>query len=142
MDLHNPGPKAIKSTAIILLHLGAFVACSWVNFTYARCFGFIKKQRLSWLRHIIHMTEENIEQKIKRWKPMSKRQIGSPKTRWEDDILGDIRRMNVNNWKKVAQDRGRWKEVVEQVRILLRLYQFNRNCCGSQASKHITPLKF
>jgi hypothetical protein len=79
--------------------------------------GFIKKQRLSWLGHIEHMTEENIVQKIKRWKPMSKRPIGRPKTRWEDDMLGDIRRLNVNNWKKVAQDRDRWKEVVERARL-------------------------
>jgi hypothetical protein len=37
--------------------------------------GFIKKQRLSWLGHIERITEENIVQKIKRWKPMSKRPI-------------------------------------------------------------------
>jgi hypothetical protein len=50
--------------------------------------GFIKEQRLSWLSHIEHMTEENIVQKIKRWKPMSKQPIRRPKTRWEDDMLG------------------------------------------------------
>jgi hypothetical protein len=49
--------------------------------------GFIKKQRLKWLGHVERMTEDNIVQKIKRWKPMSKRQIGRPKTRWEDDVL-------------------------------------------------------
>jgi hypothetical protein len=63
--------------------------------------GFIKKQRLSWLGHIESMTEENIVQKIKRRKPMSKRPIGRPKTRWEDDVLGDIRKLNVNKWKKL-----------------------------------------
>jgi len=36
------------------------------------------------------MAEDNIVQKIKRWKPMSKRPIGRPKTRWEDDVLEDI----------------------------------------------------
>jgi len=48
------------------------------------------------------MAEDNIVQKIKRWKPMSKRLIGRPKTRWEDDILGDIKSINIGNWKKVA----------------------------------------
>jgi len=48
--------------------------------------GFIKKQRLSWLGHIEHMAEDNIVQRIKRWKPMAKRAIGRPKTRWEDDF--------------------------------------------------------
>jgi hypothetical protein len=68
------------------------------------------------------MTDENMAQKIKKCKPMSKRPIGRPKTRWEDNVLGDIRRMHVNNWKKVAQDRDRWKkEVVERARTLHRL---------------------
>jgi hypothetical protein len=44
-----------------------------------------------------------------------------PETRWEDDVLGDRRNLYVNNWKKVAQDRDRWKEVVEQARTLHRL---------------------
>ena len=64
---------------------------------------------------------EDIVQKIKRWKTMAKRPIGRPKTHWEDDILEDIRRMNVRNWKKVAKNRDRWKKVVEQARTLYRL---------------------
>jgi hypothetical protein len=64
------------------------------------------------------MTDENIVQEIKKWNPMSKRPIGRLKTHWEDDVLGDIRRLNVNSWKKVAQDRDRWKEVVERARTL------------------------
>jgi len=43
--------------------------------------GFIKKQRLNWLGHVERMVEDNIMQKIKRRKPMSKRPIGRPKTR-------------------------------------------------------------
>jgi hypothetical protein len=67
------------------------------------------------------MTEDNNVQKIKRWKPMSKRPIGRPKTRWEDDVLEDIRNMNVRNWKKAAQNRDDWKKVVEQAGTLYRL---------------------
>ena len=59
--------------------------------------------------------------KIKRWKPMSKRPIGRPKLRWEDDVLEDIKSMNVRNWKNVAQNRDRWEKVVEQARTLNRL---------------------
>jgi hypothetical protein len=36
------------------------------------------------------MAVDNIVQKIKRWKPMSKRHVGRPKTR-EDDVLEDKR---------------------------------------------------
>jgi len=53
--------------------------------------GFIKKQRLNWLGHVERMAEDNNVQKIKRWKPMCKRPIGRPKTRWEHDVLEDIR---------------------------------------------------
>jgi hypothetical protein len=83
--------------------------------------GFIKKQRLNWLRHVERMTEENMVQKIKRWKPMSKPSIGRPKTLWEDDVLGDVRNLNVNNWKKIVQSKDRWKEIVERARNLYGL---------------------
>jgi hypothetical protein len=52
---------------------------------------------------------------------MSKQPIRRPETCWEDDVLGDIRSLNVNNWKTVAPDSDRWKEVVERTRTLYRL---------------------
>ena len=83
--------------------------------------GFIKKQRLNWLGHVELIAEDNNVQKIKRWKPMSKRPIGRPKTHWENDVLEDIRNMNEHIWKKVAQNRDSWKKAVEQARTLYRL---------------------
>jgi hypothetical protein len=68
------------------------------------------------------MAEDNIVQRIKRWKSMSKRPIGRPKTHWEDDVLEDIKNINVHKWKKVSQNRDNWKKVVEQARTLNRLY--------------------
>jgi len=67
------------------------------------------------------MAKDNNVQKIKRWKPMSKRPIGRPNTCWEDDVLEDIKSMNVCNWKKAAQNKDSWKKVVEQARTLYRL---------------------
>jgi len=61
---------------------------------------FIKKQTLNWLGHVERMAEDNIVQKIKRWKPMSKRPIGRPKTRWEDDVLEDTNSINIANGRK------------------------------------------
>jgi len=48
------------------------------------------------------MAEDNIVQKIKRWKLMSKRPIGRPKTCWEDDVLEVIKSINISNQKNVA----------------------------------------
>jgi len=67
------------------------------------------------------MAEDNIVQKIKRRKPMSKRPIGRPKTCWEDDVLEDIKTINMRNWKKIAQNGDSWKKAVEQVKTLYRL---------------------
>jgi hypothetical protein len=56
--------------------------------------GFIRKQRLKWLGHVERMTEDN---NVKRWKPMSKRPLGRPKLRWEDDVSEDIKSLNLRN---------------------------------------------
>jgi hypothetical protein len=45
---------------------------------------------------------------------MPKRPIRRPKTRWEDDVLEDIKSINISNWKKVAHNRDSWKKVAEQ----------------------------
>ena len=82
--------------------------------------GLLKKQRLNWLDHIERMAEDNTVQ-VERWKPMSKRPIGRPKTRWEDDVSEDIKSINIRNLKKVAHNRDSWKKVVEQARTLYRL---------------------
>jgi len=72
------------------------------------------------------MAEDNIVQKITRWKPMSKRPIGRPKTHWEDDVLEDRKSINICNWKKVPQNRDSGKKVAEQARALYRFVRFIR----------------
>ena len=52
--------------------------------------NFIRAQRLGWLGHIERMQETRMVKAIHTWKPISKRPIGRPKTRWEDDVRKDI----------------------------------------------------
>jgi hypothetical protein len=47
------------------------------------------------LGHVESTADDNNVKKIKRWKLMSKRPIGRPKIRWEDDVLGDIKGMKI-----------------------------------------------
>jgi hypothetical protein len=49
---------------------------------------------------------------------MSRRPIGRPKTRWVDDVRKGIQKLKVPNWKTLAQDRGRWRELVEKAKTL------------------------
>ena len=67
-------------------------------------------KRLNWIGHVDPMAGDNIVPKIKRWKSMSKRPIGRPKTHWEDNVLEDINSINIRSWKKVVQDRDSWKK--------------------------------
>jgi hypothetical protein len=48
------------------------------------------------------------------WKPISRR----PKTRWVVDVRKDLQKLKVPNWETLAQDRRRWKELVEKVKTL------------------------
>jgi hypothetical protein len=67
------------------------------------------------------------------WKHVSRRPIGRPKTRWVDDFRKDIQKLKVPNWKTLAQDRRRWKELVEKAKTLHKeLYSHIRRSIRTQ----------
>ena len=80
--------------------------------------NFIRAQRLRWLGHIERMQETRMLKAIYSWKPISRRPIGRPKIRWEDDVRKDIQKLKVPNWKTLVPDRRRWKELVEKAKTL------------------------
>ena len=49
---------------------------------------------------------------------ISRRPTGRPKTCWGDDVRKDIQKMKVPNWKTLAQDKRRRKELVEKAKTL------------------------
>ena len=50
--------------------------------------------------------------------PFLKDQLEDLKQLREDDVLEDLKSINIHNWKKVALNRDSWKKVVEQARTL------------------------
>ena len=74
----------------------------------------IKAQRLSWFSHVQRMPDTRTVKKIFKWNPLTKRSQGRPKYRWEDSVKQDICQMRVKNWITCVQDRGKWKDVVEE----------------------------
>ena len=80
--------------------------------------NFARAQRLGWYDHIERIQEIRMVKAMHAWKPISKRPMGRPKIRWEDDVKKDIQRLKVPNWKTFVQDRRRWKEVVEKAKTL------------------------
>jgi len=78
--------------------------------------NYIKAWRLSWFGHVQRMPDTRTVKKIFKQKPLTKRPQGRPKYRWEDNIKQVICQMKIKNWIACAQDRGKWKEVVEKVK--------------------------
>jgi hypothetical protein len=67
------------------------------------------------------MPETSIVRKIHKWKPFTKRPVGRPKFRWEDDDRNGIRKMKRINWTEQVQCPLKWKAVVEKAKTLLEL---------------------
>jgi hypothetical protein len=80
----------------------------------------IRAHRLGWLGHIERMQETRMVKAMYSWQPISRRPIGRPKIRWEDDVRKDQQKLKVPNWKTLFQDRRRRKELVEKAKILHR----------------------
>jgi hypothetical protein len=53
--------------------------------------------------------------------PIAPRHIGRPKLRWEEDARNDLKAMKVQNWKELAQDRNKWKGIIEQTKTHVEL---------------------
>jgi len=47
--------------------------------------------------------------------------VGRPKSRWEDDVRNDLKEMKLIKWTEQAQDRLRWKGIVEKAKTLPEL---------------------
>ena len=53
-------------------------------------------------------------------KPEEKRPLGRPRRRWEDNITMDLQEVggSCGDWMDLAQDRDRWRALVDTVRNL------------------------
>jgi len=39
------------------------------------------------------------------WKPMGTRPVGKPRQRWQEDVMEDLKKLKVKNWKEAAKNR-------------------------------------
>jgi hypothetical protein len=61
---------------------------------------FIKAQRIKWLGHIQRMDQARPTRKLLDWKPMRARPVGTPRQRWQEDVMEDLKKLKIKNWKK------------------------------------------
>jgi hypothetical protein len=74
------------------------------------------------------MAETGIVKKIYKWKPFTGRPVGRPKSRWEDDVRNDLKKMKLIKWAEQVQDRLRmegYKDMFE-VKTLPELQRHRR----------------
>ena len=83
--------------------------------------NYVKAQRLSWFGHTNRMPETGTVKRIHKWKPFTGRPAEKPKSRWEDDVRNDLKKMKLVKWAEHVQDRLKWKDIVEKAKTLLEL---------------------
>ena len=65
----------------------------------------------------MHMGEKRIIYKVLVGKPEGKKPLGRPRHRWEDNIKMDLQEVGCGgmDWIELAQDRDRWRALVNAV---------------------------
>jgi hypothetical protein len=77
----------------------------------------IKSRRMRWAGHVARMGEKRNSYSLLVGKPEGKIPLGRPRRRWVDNIgmdLGEVGWGDVD-WIGLAQDRNRWKAVVNSL---------------------------
>ena len=72
---------------------------------------------MRWKGHAGCMEEGRDVHKVFVGKPEGKRPLGRPRRRWEDNIKIDLQEVGsgCGDWMVLAQDRDRWRELVNTV---------------------------
>jgi hypothetical protein len=76
-----------------------------------------KSRRMRWVDHVARMGEKRNAYRLLVENPEGKRPLGRPRRRWVDNIridLGEVGWGDVD-WIGLAQDRNRWRAVVNSV---------------------------
>jgi hypothetical protein len=76
----------------------------------------IKSRRLRWAGHVARVGERSAYRALV-GKPEGRRPLGRPRRRWEDNIRMYLREVGWGgmDWINVAQDRDRWRALVNAV---------------------------
>jgi hypothetical protein len=80
----------------------------------------VKSRRMRWAGHVARMGEERRVHRVLVGKPEGKRPLGRPTRRWEGVIKINLQevRGGCGDWVEWAQDRDRWRALVNKVKSL------------------------
>ena len=77
----------------------------------------IKSRIIRWVGHVARMGEKRGVYRLLVGKPEEKRPLGIPRHRWVDNIKMVLHEVGCGcmDWIKLAQDRNRWRVLVNAV---------------------------
>jgi hypothetical protein len=77
----------------------------------------IKLGRMGWAGHVARMGEKRNAYRLLVGKPEGKRPLGRPRRRWMDNIRMDLGEVGCGDvdWIVLAQDRSRWRALMNSV---------------------------
>ena len=73
--------------------------------------------RMRWAGHVQRMGEDRLSKRAWKAEEGGRRRRGRPKLRWKDCVKRDLENEGTNGqeWKTIAEDRGRWRELKTKV---------------------------
>jgi hypothetical protein len=86
-------------------------------YTLPNIFRVRKWRIIRWAGHLARMGERRGAYRVLVGKHEGKRPLGSPRCRWKDNIKVDLQelRCRAMNWIDLAEDRDRWRALVNAV---------------------------
>jgi hypothetical protein len=105
----------------------------------------IKLRRMKGAGHVARIREKRNAYRIFVGKPEGKRPLGRPRNTWVDSIKIDLREIGWGgmDWIELAQDRGRWRALVNRVmnlRVPKNTGNFLSSCTTGCFSKGLSPM--
>ena len=62
------------------------------------------------------MNQARPTRKLLDWKPTGTSPVGRPGQRWQEDVIEDLKKLKIKNWKETAKDRKTWRDLAEKAK--------------------------
>jgi hypothetical protein len=98
-----------------------------------------KSRRMRWAGHVARMVEKRNAYRLLVGKPEGKRPLGRPRRRWVDNIRMDFGEVGWDDvdWIGLAQDRNRWRALVNSLMNLRVAYNTGKLSSGLSSSAQL-----
>jgi len=77
----------------------------------------ILKRKWGWIGHTLRKPKSSVTRQALQWNPQGKRSRGRPKNSWRRDTDAELKKLGIswNEVEKVAESRGKWRNVVDSL---------------------------